>query len=291
MTAPNRILVIGATGTTGSGIVRAASRAGITTRGLARDLSKVNSSLVEHADYVAGDLSDKAGLVAAMSGVDAVYLNIVPTPDALNQLDNAVAAAREANVGHVVKLSGLHASADSPSTIIRMHSEGDDRVRASGIDFTILRANSFYQNILSQLEVIKATGMFYLPLGAAHQSMIDVEDIAEAALAVMTDARHRNKAYDLTGPASITQLDIAQSLARASGHPVVYVPIPGSQFAETLRGYGMPEAAVTNLAELFAVFASGVYAKVEPDLEAILGRPGHSYDSFADRIFNPGAPQ
>jgi uncharacterized protein YbjT (DUF2867 family) len=282
-----KILVTGATGTTGGAVVRQLAKAGMPARALVRDQSKLNLSGVE---VVEGDLGTAASLIGAMAGIEVLYLNIVPGPNALAQIDNAIATARDAGVSRIVKLSGLYASAASSSAIIRMHSEGDDKVRASGLGFTILRANSFYQNILSQLAGIKSTGMFYLPLGTSKQSMIDVEDIAAAVITAMTDQAHTNQTYDLTGPESLTQLEVAEKLAQASGHPVAYVPIPNEQFAETLRGYGMAAPAVTDLAELFALFASDAVAEVTHDLEKILSRPGRRYAQFADQLFRQGAP-
>jgi uncharacterized protein YbjT (DUF2867 family) len=153
-----KILVTGATGTTGGEVVRQLAEAGVSARALVRDLAKADGRAAPSIEFVAGDLGNPANLASAMQGIEAVYLNIVPGPDALAQIDNAIEAAKAAGVLRIVKLSGLNASADSPSAIIRMHSEADDRVRASGLGYTILRANSFHQNILGQLEGIKASG-------------------------------------------------------------------------------------------------------------------------------------
>jgi uncharacterized protein YbjT (DUF2867 family) len=284
--ATPKILVTGATGTTGGEVVRQLAAANVTARALVRDMSKVNRSATPSIEFVTGDLGDTASLAQAIHGIEAVYLNVVPGPYALGQVDNIIAAAKDAGVATIVKLSGLNATADSPSAIIRMHSEADDHVRASGLGYTILRANSFYQNILGQLGEIKANGNFYLPLGDAHQSLIDVADIAAAAILAMTTEGHRNQTYDLTGPESLTFGDIAAKLSQASGQPVTYVPITRDQFEETLRGYGTPAAAANDVGELFDVFASGIYADVTNDLPNILGRAPRSFDTFAATLFN-----
>jgi uncharacterized protein YbjT (DUF2867 family) len=281
-----KILVTGATGTTGGEVVRQLAAAGISARALVRDLGKVDSRATPSIEFVVGDLGDAKSLASAMHGIEAIYLNIVPGPDALAQIDNAIAAAKIAGVSSIVKLSGLNASADSPSAIIRMHSEADDRVRASGLGYTILRANSFHQNILGQLEGIKTNSAFYLPLGDARQSLIDVVDIAAVAILAMTGDAHRNQTYDLTGPESLTFADVAASLSRARGKPVTYVPITRDQFEETLRGYGTPAAAASSVGELFDAFASGIYANVTDDLPKILGRAPRSFDDFAATLFN-----
>ena len=282
--AYSKVLVTGATGTTGNAIVRQLSAAGIPTRGLVRNPAKAVGVDLPHIEIVAGDLSNSASLAAAMEDVEALYLNVVPGAEALNQIDNAIAAAKASGVSTIVKLSGLLASADSPSEIIRMHAEADHRVAASGINYTILRANSFHQNIGGQLNGIKADGAFYLPLGDAHQSLIDVEDIAAAAIVAMTTDAHRNQRYDITGPESLTFHDVAKILSKLSGKPVSYVPISRAQFEEGLRGYGTPDAAAASVGELFEVFASGVYAGVTQDIEKIIDRPARSFEVYAARF-------
>ena len=284
---PNpKILVTGATGTTGGEVISQLAAAGMSGRALVRDLSKVDTHAYPSIEFVAGDLGNPVSLASAMLGIDALYLNIVPGPEGLTHIDNAITAAKTAGVSTIVKLSGLKASSDSPSAIIRMHSEADDHVRKSGIGYTILRANSFYQNILGQLEGIKANDSFYLPMGNAYQSLIDVVDIAAVAiLAMMTDAHH-NQTYDLTGPESLTFSDVAASLSRASGKAVSYIPITRDQFEETLRGYGTLTTAASSLGELFDVFASGIYADVTDDLPNIIGHVPRSFDVFAATLFS-----
>ncbi len=282
----HKILVTGATGTTGGEVVRQLMAAGQPARALVRDASKIDADGFGGIQFVTGDLSDLASLSAAMEGIEAVYLNVVPGPDALTQVDNVIAAAKNAGVPAIIKLSGYLASAASPSAIIRMHSEADDHVRASGLGYTILRANSFYQNILGQMASIKANGTFALPLGDAHQSLIDVADIAAIAILAMTTDTLRNKSFDLTGPESLTFADVAERLSHVRGTPVTYVPITRDQFEATLRSYGTPAQAASDVGELFDAFASGIYADVTDDVAKILGRQPRSFDAFAATLFN-----
>jgi uncharacterized protein YbjT (DUF2867 family) len=278
MTSPT-ILVTGATGTTGGAIVRQLSAAGIAARALTRDPARAKS--LANISFVAGDLADPASLATTFAGIEAVYLNVVPGPDALLQIDNAIAAAKAVGVTRIVKLSGLNATPQSPSAIIRMHVEADSRVRASGIGYTILRANSFFQNIEGQLATVKVAGKFYLPLGDARQSLIDVEDIAAVAVIALTGKTLRNRDLDLTGPAALNFHDVASALSNAFGKPVSYVPISNEAFAEALRGNGVPAPAAASVAELFGVFASGVYAAPTHDVEHVLGRPPRSITDYA----------
>jgi uncharacterized protein YbjT (DUF2867 family) len=280
------ILITGATGTTGSEIIRQLSAQGISARALTRNPAK--AAALPHIDFVAGDLGDPASLTAAFDGIEAIYLNVVPGPDALGQIDNAIAAAKAAGVKRIVKLSGLHASPESASAIIRMHAEADHRVRTSGIGYTIIRANSFFQNIESQLAGIKAQGQFYLPLGESRQSLIDVADIAAVAILALTTDAHLARDYDLTGPEALTFHDVAAALTQARDSTVAYVPISNDAFADSLRSNGVPEAAAASVAELFAVFATGIYAAPTGDVSAILGRAPRSVADYAQTLFASG---
>jgi uncharacterized protein YbjT (DUF2867 family) len=279
------ILVTGASGTTGGAIIRQLSAAGIPARALTRNAAK--GPKLPYIETAVGDLGDPDSLTPAFAGIESVYLNIVPGPDALQQLANGISAAKRAGVSLIVKLSGLHAVPDSPSAIIRMHAEGDARVRNSGIDYAILRANSFFQNIEGQLGGIKAQGKFYLPLGDARQSQIDVEDIAAVALTLFREPTLRNQDYDLTGPEALTSHEMAGILSQAAGKPIGYIPISNEAFADSLRSAGLAEAVVDSLAELFALFATGIYAEPTDDVRAVLGRAPAAYSDYAKRLFVP----
>lgn len=281
MPAPT-ILVTGATGTTGSALLRYLASQGIAARALTRQQGA--SIDLSNVETVVGDLGDPASLSAAFAGIEALYLNIVPGPDALVQIDNALAAAKAAGTRTVVKLSGLDAEPNSASGIIRLHAEADRRVRESGIDYAILRANSFFQNIESQLSSIRNDGQFFLPLGNARQSLIDVLDIAEVAAAVISRPELRNRDYDLTGPQALNFQDVAIALGKAFGRPVSYVPISNEAFASSLVSAGLPDAAATTVAELFAVFATGIYADPTNDVAEVLGRPAIDIASYAARL-------
>src|SRR5262249_59526812 len=94
--------------------------------------------------------------------------------------------ARRARVKHVVKFSGMRADSRTAPELLRLHGETDDRLRGSGVPFTILQPNSFHQNILSSVNTIREQGSFYLPLKNAAQSTVDIPDIIAVAAKVFT---------------------------------------------------------------------------------------------------------
>jgi uncharacterized protein YbjT (DUF2867 family) len=112
-----------------------------------------------------GDLTDPSTLVEAMTGVQRVYLLTPPAPAELHvQMErNALDAVVKTGVAHVVKQSVHLAAPDAPVGIMRSHFRCEELLRASGLPFTILRPNSFMQNLLTLAPAIRQTGALAAP--------------------------------------------------------------------------------------------------------------------------------
>lgn len=289
MTQPN-LLIIGATGTNGRALIDALDGKGESVRALVRNTASAKTTLPDWVDLIEGDLADPASLDHAFDGVDKVFMVTSVQPNTIALFTNAYAAASKANVAQFVKFSGLGASTDSPSEVIRQHGETDEVLRDSGLPFTILRPNSFHQNMLWQADGISKTGQFFLPLGDAAQSTIDVRDIADVAAEVLLTEGHIGKTYDLTGPESLTFEDVARILGNVRGSPVSYTAISREAAEAAMKDAGMPEWSAHALAEIQALFATGAYADVHPDAATLLNRPLRRFIDFArdhESAFSP----
>lgn len=279
MTQP-KLLVVGGTGTNGRELLKQLTEAEIPVRALVRDPLRSADLANDFVELVRGDLSDLVSLRAALEGTDKAYIVTSISQDTLIWFKNFFSAAKEAEVNHVVKFSGYGSSEDSASAVIRQHGASDRLLRDSGLNYTILRPNSFYQNMFWQAESIKTTGQFYLPLGDARQSAVDVRDIAEATVRVLTEPGHLNKAYDLTGPESLSFHDVASVLSSVLDSDVSYVPVSIEAAKSAMLEAGMPEWDADVLAEIQGVFATGEYASVEPALATILRRSPRRFEEF-----------
>lgn len=279
--APRRILIAGATGTNGRALIDALDgRQNVTIRALVRDAGKAD--FPDSVEVVHGDLAEPRSIAAAFDGVDKAFVVIAIRPDTTSLFTNFFDAAKAAGVGHLVKFSGLGASTESPSEVIRQHGASDAALRASGLPHTILRPNSFHQNMLGQADNIAREGRFYLPLAEARQSMIDVRDIAQITAAILLSDDHDGKVYDLTGPESLSFHDVAQIIGAVRGKPVEYVPVTSQAMEATLKSGGMPDWNARALAEIQALFATGDYANVLPDAERLLGSKPRTFRQFAE---------
>ena len=274
-----KILVTGATGNTGGEVVRQLSAADTQFKAMVRDLGKTDN--IKGVEWIAGTFDDKASLAKAFQGIDAIYVAMPPHPDNEKWIRNILDAAKESGVKQIVKLSGMGANADAGSEIIRVHARTDKLIIDSGIAYTILQPNSFFQNVFGSLQTIKDMGAIFLPLGDSMQSFIDIRDVAAVAVRALTQAGHENKVYKLSGPEPLSFNDIAGKLGKAIGKPVAYHPVSVEQAKAAMMQAGMPEWIADKLAEILGWFAKGGYEAVTSDVQQVLGRNPRSFDAFA----------
>lgn len=281
MTKPT-ILVAGATGTNGRELIRELQNRDVQIRALVTDRERAKAVIGDNVELVHGNLADKESLKAAFEGVDKAYIVTAILPNTVDLFGNYFEAAIDADVAHLVKFSGLGSSPNSASEVIRQHAASDEVLIESGLTYTILRPNSFHQNMLWQAEAIAAGDTFYLPLGDGRQSTIDVRDIAEITAKILTSASHENKVYELTGPESLDFHEVATIIGDVRGKPVTYVPVTVAAAEAAMKEQGMPEWSAKVLAEIQGVFSTGAYAAVLPDAERLLGRKPRTFREFVE---------
>lgn len=288
------ILVTGATGLNGKELLRKLSARGVAVRALVRNPARAEAiAALPHVEIVQGDMAHPETLATALRGVDRAML--ISSSDAvmLDVQSNLIAAARQAGVKHVVKLSGIMPELDSAFRFARMHGEIEKRLEASGMAFTHLRAGEFMPAYFRQVPNIAAKNAIFLPMEDARIASIDVGDIAEIAARVLTGRGHEGKIYPLTGPQALTMAEVAEKLSAATGKPIRYVNVPPEAARQAQLAAGMQPYLADALFELFAERRNGKEAKVWPDAAALLGRPPTSFDEFARRnaaVFRGEAP-
>ncbi len=289
---PGKILVTGATGNVGSGLIPNLIAMGANVRALVRDESKAQGLRDQGVEVVIGDLDKPATLDAAFSGVDKVFLATAPSPNQVTQARNAIAAAKRAGSPHIVRLSaGAFSTApDSPPRVTRQHAEIDAELKASGLPYTLLRPHNFMQNTLMLAQTVASDGAVYVPMKEGKLGMIDVRDIVDVAAKVLTEDGHEGKTYALTGPASISFHDIAAGLSKALGKEVKYVDVPLEAAREAMLGMGLPEWIVDALNEYNKAFSEGLGDFTTNGVEEITGHPARSYETFAHDFAQAFAP-
>ena len=278
------ILVTGAAGLNGGEVVRRLSARWIPVRALVRNLAKAEGlSRLPRVEVVNGDMARPDTLAGPLRGVDRALLISSSDPAMLDVQSNFIAAARQAGVRHVVKLSGIMPELDSPFRFARMHGEIERRLEASGMAFTHLRAGEFMQAYFRQVPPIVGKGALFLPMEQARIASIDVGDIAEVAVAVLTGTGHEGKTYPLTGPEALSMGEVAEKLSAATGKTIRYVSVTPEEAKRANLAAGMPPYLADALVELFAERRKGKEAHVSPVIRTVFGREPIRFEEFAAR--------
>jgi uncharacterized protein YbjT (DUF2867 family) len=265
------IFVSGATGTTGGATVRGLLAKGAKVVAGVHSPEKAGALEALGASVRPFDLADVSAMAEAMRGADGLYL-VTPVSEQTEALTKAmVEAAKAAGVAHVVKLSGLDVD-KADFAFARWHVAAEEAIRASGLGWTFLRANSFIQNFYGAIGPIKEQGVYYNTYAAAPVSLVDARDIGDVAATVLLSDGHVGKIYNMTGPRGVVNDEVVRLLGEAAGKPITSVDVGGEQLAQAFAGFGMPPVVATATAELLGHMATGAAGYVSPDVEVLLGR-------------------
>lgn len=272
------ILVTGATGTSGREVVKQLVERGQRVRALARDPAKANS-LGREVEIVIGDLTKPETLGPAFAGVNRAL--VVANGLELATLEaNAFAAAKQAGVKHIVKMSGRHLDAAFTvgSPFARMHGESESRLRALGTRWTILRPGTFASNLLLWLN--KETGELFLPVGDGWDVFTDPRDIAAVAVHVLTTPGHDGATYEITGPEPLRYAEAVRKMAEAIGRPLRLVDVPQDTARTGLIAAGVPIPQAETLLRHFDGVRSGQIYPPTMTITELLGRPARTFDDW-----------
>ena len=273
------ILVTGASGNVGGAVLRELLRAKAPVRAMYRS-SEDATKAPAAANPVIADFADRGSLDRTLEGIDRVYLVCSPIPQLVELESNMIDACRVRGIKHLVQNSALGASTYDKS-FPRWHYEVERRVRASGIPATILRPESFMQNIPAFFATsINSQGAFYAAGGTAPIGFVDVRDVGAVAAKVLTSDGHAGKTYTVTGPEALTYSQVALKLSALLGTPVKYVALTPEHLRQSMREMGMPPWQVEALADLQAYYTAGPGAKVTSDVREVLGREPIRLDQF-----------
>jgi uncharacterized protein YbjT (DUF2867 family) len=274
------ILITGASGTAGGATLQEAQQKGAPVRAMYR--SKDDARKAPPGVPIAiADFADRESLRSALNGIDTVFIVCAPISQLVELESNMIDACREAGVRRIVLHSALGAGKYNKS-FPSWHTKVEQKLTASGIDYTILRPNGFMQNIITyNAPTIRAQNAFYDCIGDARISLIDARDIgAAAAEALVNPAKHGKQTYELNGPEALSNYDVADRLSRALGRKVSYVAIPEEAQRKAMLGAGMPAEQVTAILDLMEYYHTGACATVDSTLENIIGREPRTLDAF-----------
>ncbi len=271
-------LVLGGTGKTGRRVVDRLVNLGVPTRVASRS---ANPSF---------DWGDPGTWDGVLDGVTAAYISYAPDLAILGATDAIrafVERAVERGVQRLVLLSGRgEEEAQSCERI----------VQSAGVEWTIVRASWFNQNFSEgEFLPLVLSGEITLPAGDVGEPFVDADDIADVAVAALTEdgsrqagSRHAGQIYEVTGPRLLSFAEAAAEISRASGREIQYIQIPSDAFAAGIAESGAPENIVWLLDYLFSTVLDGRNAYVCDGVQRALGREPTDFADYARRIADSG---
>jgi uncharacterized protein YbjT (DUF2867 family) len=275
------ILVTGATGTIGRATVNALlKRSGVAIRAGVRTAVKAEALEKKGATPIDLDWGNPEKIVAAVKGVDKIFLLTPFTSEQVEIGKQLIDAAKAAKVKHIVKLSALGCESEPGIQLGRWHRAIERHLEASGIAYTFLRPNNFFENFLYYYPPTPE-GVVSLPFGDGKVSWIDGTDIGEAVAVTLTQEGHLNKAYALTGSEALGLAEIAEILTEVSGNKIRYADVPESTARDGMRKLGAPEWMIDAMLELHVVNKAGYASAISGDLKNLIGRAPKTFKEFA----------
>ena len=276
------ILVTGATGKNGIEILKRLSGRGERIRAMVRKKTEIMHCAANCTlEFVEADFDDTASLRNVLNGVQRAFLVTNSSERIEARQLRFVTLARESGVKHIVYLSQLHASIDSPLRFLRYHAAVEEALRGSGMTYTYLRPNLYMQGLLMIGKSIANEGRFFAPAGDARVSVVDVRNVAAVAVAALTKTGHEGKTYDLTGPDALTHTQMAAQLSQALGRPITFVDVPEKAFRDALRRLHMPDWQADGLIEDYAHYRRGEASDISSAVQEVTGEAPHHFIEFA----------
>lgn len=285
-----RILITGALGNVGAALVSELLTAGQTVRAADVDAGKLSARFGAQVEAVPFDFTNPANFPATLAGIKRMFLMRPPHISNIQRdMLPFLEAARQAGVQHVVFLSliGIEQNRQVP------HYQVEQYLRASGMQWTFLRASFFMQNLSGTHRAeIRERNELYLPVGKGKTSFIDVRDIAAVAALALTEPGHAGQAYDLTGPEALDYYQVAQVLSNILGRTITYRdPSIPSFLWRTVRN-GTPLMFALVMTYLYTMTRRGMSDCVTDEVEHLLGRRPRSLAQFASdhrQVWQPNA--
>ena len=274
------ILVTGGTGLVGGEILRLLSQAGIAACALVRNPQKAPN--LTGITWVYGDLTNPESLPAAFAGCDKVFLISSIGADTVVLQHNAIEAARDANVKHIVKLSAFGASDHSRAPICLWHYQIEQEMKRSGIDWTILRPHHFMQNLLTQLEYIINDSVVYSPSGDGKIPYVDARDIAAVAVVTLTKSGHRGKTYVITGREALSYRQATEIISNTIGKKLRFIDETPAEARARREREGYPPAIIEGILAIGAYQrAGGKTVTITSVISDLTGQPARTFPEFA----------
>jgi uncharacterized protein YbjT (DUF2867 family) len=265
-------LVLGGTGKTGRRVAERLQARGIDTRIASRSANPTF------------DWNDSSNWDEVLEGVTAAYISYAPDlaiPGATDAIRRFVDLAVSRGVRRLVLLSGRGEQEAQNCEKI---------VQASNVEWTVVRASWFMQNFSEgEFLAMVQDGTITLPASDTPEPFIDVNDIADVAVAALSEEGHAYEVYEVTGPRLVTFSELAQEISEAADREVQFIQVPKDDFNQAITDSGAPAEISWLLNYLFETVLDGRNAYLSDGVQRALGRQPADFCDFAHRIAARGS--
>ena len=280
-----KILVIGGTGTVGSQLVKTLLARKADVRVMSRSPEKIKR-LPAGVEGVVGDLDVKSTLPNAFKGIDRVFLLTPLSQTETQEGLNAVEAAKAAGVKRIVYMTVhlLEQIPEAPHFTAKIPIE--NAIKASGIPYTLIRPNNFYQNENWFQQAVMEYGIYPQPIGSKGLSRVDVRDIAEASANALLNDGFTGKTFSLVGPDVLTSESTARILTKHFGKEIKYGGDDLDAWSEQAKKM-LPGWMVDDFRVMYLSFQTKGFIASPADLaetERIVGKKPRTYDAYAAEL-------
>jgi uncharacterized protein YbjT (DUF2867 family) len=268
------ILVTGATGNAGRGVINGLLELGADARGVVRAGSE--DDLPNGIEAATVDLNDPESLAGALEGVSAAFLL-----SGYEGIDQSLARMDDAGVERVALLSSSAApTGDLDNAVARYHILSERAVRESGLPWTILQPNSFMSNAFRWLPQLENGDLVRGPFGEVAISTIDPDDLGAVAARALTTDEHEGQTYRLSGPEALRPAEQVAIMAKYTGRDLRFEAQTNDEARAEMEGQ-MPKEFVD---AFFNFFVDGVVDEttVHPAVEQVTGREPRSFEEWAE---------
>ena len=280
-----KTLVIGGTGMVGSMVVAGLLKQGVNVRVMSHSPDKLKK-LPTGAEGYRADLDEPDTLTAAFEGIDSVFLLNTVGPNETDEGLSAVSAAKAAKVKKIVYMSVSMPARSETIPHFRSKLPVEKAVRESGLAYTILRPNNFFQNDLWLKDAIMQYSVYPQPIGGKGMNRVDVRDIADCAINALMKSGHEGQTYEVHGPDTLTGEGVAGTYTKHLGREVRYSGDNIDAWAEKSKGM-MPEFLIADFRIMYQFFQDNGMIASKDDLEKtqkLLGHKPRTFDDFVKEI-------
>jgi uncharacterized protein YbjT (DUF2867 family) len=273
------ILVIGASGTVGSGIVQNLKKQGFRVR------ATTSKSVKSSDELVPVNLATGEGINAAFEGVDRAFL--LSPPGYANHyamLSPLIQESKRRGLKKVVLMTAMGANADESSPFRKAEIE----LEKSGLNYNIIRPNWFLNNFHTfWIQGINEQNKILLPAGNAKVSFIDARDISNVASTLLTSDKFDRKDFDLTSNEAVDHSQVASAISKVTGRKIEYKEVTPEEFKKGLLNAGLPEDYVNFLVLIFGFLKEGYSSRLTTSVKDITGQEPKSLAQYvADNKIN-----